>query len=272
MEQSSKRVGSQTQIVATIGPACGNVDVISKMIESGMDVARINFSHSTREINGEYIKNIREAARATGRRIPIIQDLSGPRAKTEEGHAFDMNEQSIITKKDLADLDFGIKEKVDYVAQSFVGRAEDVLVLRRAIEERGASIPIIAKIERKLAIENFDEILKATDAIMIARGDLGSEVPLENIPFIERDLIGKSRAAKKPVIVATQMMYSMKDNIEPTRAEVTDVAYAILMSADAVMLSDETAAGKYPVEVVAMMEKIVSRAEHSMRNGQINVL
>lgn len=265
-------MSSKSQIVATIGPSSGEVEILVKMLSGGMDVARINFSHGTYESNGGYIAHIREAAKSAGKNIPIIQDLSGPRMKTVSGHAFNAEEASVVTEKDLADLDFGIKSGVEYIAQSYVGSAEDVSILRSAITERGARVPIIAKIERAEAVKNFDEILKEADAIMVARGDLGLSVPIEEIPFLEKEIIAKSRAAGKPVIVATEMLYSMVGNQKPTRAEVTDVAYAILIGADAVMLSDETARGKYPVEAVAIMEKIVACSERTAHNGRVNTL
>ena len=143
------------------------------------------------------------------------------------------------------------------------GRAEEVNALRDAIEKHGARIPIIAKIERKEALDRIVEIIAAADAVMVARGDLGLAVPIEDIPFIERDIIAKTKFANKPVITATQMLLSMKDNPEPTRAEVTHVEYAILLGSDAVMLSEETALWKYPLEAVAEMEKIVARAERA---------
>jgi len=262
---------SRSQIIATLGPSSGDVGIIARMLAGGMDVARINFSHGTHESNGSYINNLREAAKAAGRKIPLIQDLSGPRMQTDSGHAFDARDSAVVTEKDLADLDFGIKTGVDYVAQSYVGTAEDVRLLRKAINERGAQIPIIAKIERAEAVKNFDEILFEADAIMVARGDLGLNVPIEEIPFLEREIVAKCRTAGKPVIVATQMLYSMVDNKVPTRAEVTDTAFAIVTGADAVMLSDETARGKYPAEAVAIMEKIVARAERGI-TGSINAL
>ena len=263
---------SRSQIIATLGPSSGDVGIIARMLAGGMDVARINFSHGTYESNGGYIACVREAAISAGRRIPVIQDLAGPRIKTDSGHGFNAEETSIVTEKDLADLDFGIKTGVDYVAQSYVGSAKDISILRKAINERGAKIPIIAKIERAEAVKNFDEILKEADAIMIARGDLGLNVPIEDIPFLERDIVAKCRAAGKPVIVATEMLYSMVENDRPTRAEVTDTAFAIVTGADAVMLSDETARGKYPVESVAIMEKIIARAERAAKTGDINAL
>ena len=255
-------MSSRAQIIASIGPASGDTGLLEKMIQAGMDVARINFSHGTHESNGGYIKSIRDAASRTGKKVPVVQDLAGPREQTGATHSFDARAAE-ITEKDLDDLAFGISVGVDYIAQSFVGNADDVHALRKAIEGRGARIPIIAKIERQEALDHIVEIIAAADAIMVARGDLGLAVPIEEIPFIERDIIAKTKFANKPVITATQMLLSMKDNPEPTRAEVTDVEYAILLGSDAVMLSEETALGKYPLEAVAEMEKIVTRAERA---------
>jgi pyruvate kinase len=265
-------MSSRSQIVATIGPASGAVEILSKMLAGGMDVARINFSHGTHESNGGYIENIRVVAKSAGRDIPVIQDLAGPRMDTAAGHAFNSDEKTEITEKDLADLDFGIKVGVEYVAQSYVGYAKDVSDLRNTINKKGANTPIIAKIERAEAVQNFDEILKEADAIMVARGDLGLNVPMEDIPFLEKEMIAKCKVAGKPVIVATEMLFSMIENNHPTRAEVTDVAYAIINYADAVMLSDETARGKHPAEAVEIMEKIVSRAEQVSNSVRFNAL
>ncbi len=260
---------SNAQIIATIGPASMDIPILSLMLKEGMDIARINFSHGTHASNGEAMRNIRAAALLVGKRVPIIADLAGPRERTEGGHGFD-DAKSIITEKDLADVEFCLKEGVDYFAQSFVGSAADIAVLRAALSERGASTPIIAKIERAEAVSNFDAILESADGIMIARGDLGNAIPVEDIPFVEKACIAQARLGKKPVIVATQMMYTMTKNAEPTRAEVTDVAYAILSGADAIMLSEESAIGEHPVEVVRYMERIASRAEreesHAVQN------
>ena len=263
-------MASRTQIVATIGPVSGDGALLQKMILAGMDVARINFSHGTHESNGAYIKAVRDAATRAGKRVPIIQDLSGPREQTGATHNFD-ERAAEITEKDLADLEFGISQSVDYIAQSFVGSAADVSAMRAAIESRDAHIPIIAKIERREAVANIDAIITAADAIMIARGDLGLSVPIEDIPFIERDIIAKTRAAKKPVITATQMLYTMKDNPLPTRAEVTDVEYAVMLGSDAVMLSEETASGTYPLEAITEMEKMIARVERGQSIG-LNLL
>ena len=265
-------MNSKAQIVATIGPSSERKKIVREMIEHNMDVARLNSSWGTYGEHSEYIKNIREMAEKVGRHIPIILDLSGPRIQGKNGHKFDYKAIEALTCKDVVDLEFGIVEKVDYIAMSFVGNAEDVLKLREKMREFGKVIPIIAKIERKIAVHNIDEIIKVADAIMIARGDLGNEIPLEQIPFIEKDIIKKCKTAGKPVIVATQMMLSMTENTEPTRAEVTDVAYAIINGADAVMLSEESANGKHPLEAVIMMEKGIKEAEKHSKDIKINKL
>jgi len=153
---------------------------------------------------------------------------------------------------------------------SFIGRASDIVELRNLITKLGGKQKIIAKIERKEGVKNIDSIIKETDAIMVARGDLGNEFPLEEIPFIQHKIIIKSKAAKKMVIVATQMLESMTVNPTPTRAEVSDVAYAVLDGADGVMLSEETASGKFPVEAVAFMERIALVAEKE-RNNKVTI-
>jgi pyruvate kinase len=166
-----------------------------------------------------------------------------------------------LTKKDKEDLAFGIDQEVDYVALSFVRSAADATVAKNFIEKSGSAIPLIAKIEKHEALENIDEIIHVVDGIMIARGDLGVETPLEKVPLVQKLLIKKSNQAGKPVITATQMLRSMVDSPRPTRAEVTDVANAIFDGTDAVMLSEETATGKYPIESVATMARIAEDAE-----------
>lgn len=253
---------STTKIIATIGPASDKKEIILSMIEHKMDIARLNFSWGNYEWFTEVIKEIKESAKISNRDIKIIQDLSGPRVQDDNGHHYGgAEEQKIITEKDIENLDFGIKQNVDYIALSYVGKADDIIELKKLIEERGGKQKVIAKIERKIAYENLDEIIKETDAVMVARGDLGNEFPLEEIPFVQHHIIQACKKANKMVIVATQMLLSMVDNPTPTRAEVSDVAYAILDGADGVMLSEESAKGKYPVEAVSMMEKISEVAE-----------
>lgn len=269
-----KPIRSRTQIVATIGPSSGDSpELLDQMLAAGVDITRINFSHGTHESNGNYIRNIREAAKRAGIDIPVMMDLSGPRMKTEEGHAFDASRDSVVTAKDLEDLAFAVELGLEYVALSYVGSAADVRYLRSEIEKRGGSQKIIAKIERQEAIDDYDALMEAADAIMIARGDLGDALPFEDLPFIQRELVARAKRRSVPIITATQMMYSMIDNPRPTRAEVTDVAFAIIIGSDAVMLSDETARGKYPLEAVAAMERIVLRAEKDKDERQrLNVL
>jgi pyruvate kinase len=250
-------MSKKIKIIATIGLATKEKDVLREMIKSGMDYIRLNFSHGTYSEHSNYIQNIKELNQELNTEIKIIADLSGPRMNTENGHSFNSNTQDIVTAKDIKDLEFVLKEGVDLVAMSYISSAEDVSLLRNKMQDLGKVLPIIAKIERKLAYYNIDEIIKEADMIMIARGDLGNEVPLEQIPFIEKDIINRCNQNNKLVIVATQMMLSMTENNIPTRAEVTDVTYAILSGADFVMLSEETAKGKYPVEAVKMMYQII---------------
>lgn len=237
-----------------------------------MDVARLNFSHGTYEEHAVYIANIRKAAAETGRRVPIIQDLSGPREKTAAGHRFRQGFAKAITEKDKKDLAFGLNQNLDYIALSYVGGAEDVFELKELMKDLGDIKPVIAKIERAIAVEKIDEIISAAEAIMVARGDLGQAVPMEKVPFIQRDIIKKCNEAGKPVITATQMLLSMVGRPEPTRAEVTDVTEAILEGSDAVMLSEETAIGQYPLEAVAAMEKIALEAEKHLQRQKYNLL
>lgn len=262
---------SRAQIVATIGPASKSADVLKKMVARQMDVARLNFSHGTYEEHAEYIANIRQAAADAGKKVPIIQDLSGPREKTTKGHQFHKGAAKAFTEKDKKDLEFGLSQNIEYVAMSYVGNADDILEVRNFMKEIGHVKPIIAKIERGVALDNIDEIIKTADAIMVARGDLGLSISLEKVPFAQQMIIKKCNAAGKPVITATQMLISMVGNPEPTRAEVADVTQAILEGSDAVMLSEETAIGKYPVETVAEMEKIVLESEKHLKR-KVNLL
>ncbi len=267
------------QIVATIGPASDSVAVLEKMIDSGMNVARLNFSWGSYDQHHDLITAIRAAAKKRGVHIPIIQDLSGPRVQGKHGHSFDSgfthhhtHLHGVLTEKDLHDLNFGALEKIEYVAMSFVGNGKDVAFLRKEMKARGYKAPIIAKIEREEALHNLDAIIKEADGIMVARGDLGNEVPIEQIPFIQLDIIERAKKAGKPVITATQMMLTMVENPIPTRAEVTDVAYAVLDGSDAVMLSEESAQGKHPVEAIDIMRKIVVETERHMRKNKLNLL
>jgi len=170
-----------------------------------------------------------------------------------------------LTEKDYQDILFGIKNKVDFIGLSFIRRAEDVLKVRKILKENKAEeISLIAKIEKKEAVDNLKEIIEASDGIMVARGDLGVEIPLENVPLVQKNIIKKCNFVGKPVITATQMLISMMSNPRPSRAEVTDVANAILDGTDAIMLSEETAVGNYPLEAVETMNKIALRIEKAI--------
>ncbi len=254
-------MSSKAQIVSTIGPASSDVNIIFDMISHQMDVARLNMAWCDLKTHAEHIKVIRDAEIKVGRKVLILMDLPGPRIQNVGSHTYDSSSISAITEEDRECIRFGVEQKVDYIAVSFVGDAQDIVLCREIIAKNGGTQPVVAKIERKKALENLESIIKVADAVMVARGDLGEEIPLEQVPFAQATIIEKAKMIGKPVIVATQMMLTMTEHNIPTRAEVTDVANAILQGADAVMLSEETASGKYPVESVAMMEKIVLEAE-----------
>lgn len=245
-----------------MGPASSSKKVLVRMAEAGMDMVRLNMSWGTRERGEEYIRTIREAEAEVGKTLPIIMDLSGPRIKEESSHHVDHTAAVIVTDKDKDDIVFGISLQVDYFAMSYVKNAEDIVSVKNMIQREGGSAKVIAKIERKEAVENFEAIAAVSDMVMIARGDLGNEYPLGEIPFVEKDLLDRSRAVGIPVIVATQMLLSTTYQEIPSRAEVTDEVFAIINGADAVMLSEETSTGNFPVEATASMEEIAFRTEH----------
>ncbi len=253
-------MNKKIKIIATIGLTSNTKDILREMILAGMNYARLNFSHGTHEEHKNYIKDIKELNQELNTDVRIIADLSGPRMNTKDGHSFNSEVETILTDKDLKDLEFVLNAGVDLIAMSYISCAEDISLLRSKMQDLGKVLPIIGKIERKIAYYNIDEIIDNADMIMIARGDLGNEVPLEQIPFIEKDIINRCNQKEKLVIVATQMMLSMTQNDKPTRAEVTDVTYAILSGADFVMLSEETAKGMYPVEAVKMMHQIIQES------------
>ena len=335
----------KTKIVCTIGPASNSYEKIEKLIQEGMDVARLNFSHGSHEEHHQVIENIRQASLKTNESVAILQDLGGPKIRIgkiekepillKEGSFFILTNREVpgdeqgvsvtfsslpqkvkkgdcifladgtlelkvkeltptdiicrivrggkltshkginipnismdissLTKKDYQDILFGIKNKVDFIGLSFTRNAEDVLRARKFLKENGAEdISLIAKIEKKEAVDNLKEIIETSDGIMIARGDLGVEIPLENVPLVQKDIIKRCNLLGKPVITATQMLMSMVSSPRPTRAEVTDVANAILDGTDAIMLSEETAVGNYPVEAVETMNKIALRVEKAI--------
>ncbi len=331
-----------SKIVCTIGPATSTARMMERLIEAGMDVARLNCSHGTHAEHAERIALLRDAAAKHQKPIAIIADLQGPKIRTgplvgkapvelKAGQRFvittaklmgDANRVSTtfrplprevhhgnrillsdglielrvtqvlgekvvtevvnggilgehkginlpgvqlrvpaLTAKDRADLAFALKEGANYVAVSFVRHAEDVVLAKNLIRRTGFDTPVIAKLEKPEAIENLDAILRVADGVMVARGDLGVEMNPERVPVVQKMIIAKAREARRPVITATQMLESMTQNPRPTRAEASDVANAIFDGSDAVMLSAETASGKYPVEAVSMMARIIEDAE-----------
>ena len=342
----------KTKIVCTIGPASESVEKLTQLMEAGMNVARLNFSHGDFEEHGARIQNIREAASKLGKDIGILLDTKGPEIRTHtmengaielvtgselivsmdevigttdkisvtyEGLVHDVSKGSTIllddgliglevlevnadkreiltkvlnngtlknkkgvnvpgvsvnlpgiTEKDAKDIVFGIEQGVDFIAASFVRRPSDVLEIRELLEEHNATdIQIIPKIENQEGVDNIDQILEVSDGLMVARGDLGVEIPAEEVPLVQKELIKKCNALGKPVITATQMLDSMQRNPRPTRAEASDVANAIFDGTDAIMLSGETAAGNYPVEAVQTMHNIASRSEQALNHKKI---
>lgn len=334
----------KTKIVCTIGPKTENKEVLKQLLEAGMNVMRLNFSHGDYEEHGRRISNLREVMAETGMRAAILLDTKGPEirtikleggndvslvagqeftfttdrtvignnkivAVTYEGFASDLkagdtvlvddgliamevkevsgSEVKCIVKnngdlgenkginlpnvsvnlpalaeKDINDLKFGCEQGIDFVAASFIRKADDVLAVRKVLcENGGENVKIISKIENQEGLNNFDEILEVTDGVMVARGDLGVEIPVEEVPFAQKMMIEKCNEAGKPVITATQMLDSMIKNPRPTRAEANDVANAIIDGTDAVMLSGETAKGKYPVEAVKVMARIAEKTD-----------
>ncbi|NMD37647.1 MAG: pyruvate kinase, partial [Christensenellaceae bacterium] len=335
----------RTKIVCTIGPASEVRETLGKMIDEGMAVCRLNFSHGTHEEHKKRIDTIKEMRSQKGLPIAILLDTRGPEIRTgnfeekdirlDVGQKFtitmddivgnkerctvtyknlvkdlsignriliddgliellvkELTEKDIIcevinsgyinnkkginipgvkinlpaiTEQDKRDIIFGIENDVDYIAVSFVRKASDVIGIKEILENSGGKkIKIIAKIENQEGMDNITEILDVVDAIMIARGDLGVEVPTEKMPMIQKELINACNKISKPVITATQMLDSMMRNPRPTRAEVTDVANAILDGTDAIMLSGETAAGNYPVQAVETMSRIAHATESTM--------
>lgn len=335
----------RTKIVCTMGPACDNVPMLKQMIESGMNVARLNMAHGDLDEQRARIMKVRQAERETGKPVAILLDIKGPEIRigklkdssyrletggrltltTEqiEGDAqrisvnyaeltkdvgpgsrillddglIELNVEAVegteihtrimnggvikprkgvnlpgthtslpgVTARDIEHIRFGVEEGVDIIAASFVRKAEDVLEIRRLLEEQGAGhIQIISKIENEEGVDELDAILAASDGLMVARGDLGVEVPVEDVPHIQKMMIQKCNIAGKPVITATHMLDSMQSNPRPTRAEASDVANAVLDGSDAIMLSGETAAGKYPLESVRTMASIAQRMEESI--------
>jgi pyruvate kinase len=331
----------RTKIVCTLGPATATEDRIRELVESGMDVARLNFSHGEHSDHAENYKKVRQASDHLGRAVGILADLQGPKIRlgrflegrtvwatgeevritvddidgthdrvsttykelaqdakagdrllvddgkvglivtrvegndvvcrvTEGGPVSNNKGVSLpgmdvsvpaLSEKDIEDLEFALKLGVDFIALSFVRSPSDVELVHDVMDRVGRRVPVIGKLEKPEAIDNLEAVVLAFDAVMVARGDLGVELPLEQVPIVQKRAIQMARENAKPVIVATQMLESMIENSRPTRAEASDVANAVLDGADAVMLSGETSVGKYPIETVRTMARIVHAVE-----------
>lgn len=331
---------NKTKIVATVGPASNNKEMLTALAKEGVDVFRLNFSHGKHEDHLKVINYVREINKELGTHVALLQDLQGPKIRVNEmqpgieikaGDLITITTKEVLgdaklistsyerlpldvkvgdmvliddgkielrvkeikgvevtctiiyggplksrkginlpqtkvtapslTEKDIEDLEFGLKHEVDWIALSFVRKASDIDGMRDIITRHKSNARIVAKIEKPEALENIDAVIAATDAVMVARGDLGVEIWMEEVPMVQKMLVQKCNLASKPVIVATQMMESMIENPRPTRAETNDVANAVMDGADALMLSAETAAGKYPVEVVRSMVRTISSVE-----------
>ena len=336
----------RTKIVCTLGPASDSVEKLAELIDAGMDVARLNFSHGSHEEHTARYKRVREIAAKKGKHIAILQDLTGPKLRLgkvaspfelQSGDTITLTINPVpgdkdvvsvtfkelpdevrpgdrilladgalefkvvqttktdvvcqvidggplssgkginlpdipcsfdsLTPKDKDDLQLGLKLGVDYVALSFVRRRDDIVQVKDIMRQAGVQIPVIAKIEKREALTQLDEILQEADGIMVARGDLAVETERERVPILQKLLIRKANAAGKPVITATQMLMSMVSNPRPTRAETNDVANAVLDGTDAVMLSEETTVGRYPLEAVNTMVRIIKVTENDGYHG-----
>lgn len=256
----------KSQIVATIGPASSNYETLKQMLQNGLGVVRFNFSWSDFDERREQIKIIRQLEKDLGREIPILADMPGPRIQQDKYHTYDHEAISALTDKDRECIEFAVKEGVDYIGVSFVGDKQDVVDCKEFINQCGGTQKVLAKIERVKAMDNLDEIINEADAIMVARGDLGNEAPVWQVPFLQGEIIKKAKDAGKPVITATEMLLSMVSNPRPTRAEVTDVYHAIMLGSDYTMLSEETSIGKYPVEAVTIMGEVIVEAEKHIKD------
>ncbi len=255
---------SQAQIVVTLGPSSIALDKLRLLLESGLDVVRFNFAHGTLDEHRRAIENTRTVATEYGRHIPIIGDLESPQVEHGEEHHYDSGALTPISGKNLENIAFGIEQEIDYFAISYVSTAADIDDARAILNSENCNARIIAKIERKAALRNLEGIVYSADAVMIARENLANEIPYEQVPYIQNEIIKNLKWACKPVITATEMHLSTVTNPHPTRAEVSDVAYAIISGTDAVMLDEETATGNYPVESVAAMERIIVEAERHL--------
>ena len=335
--------GRRTKIIATVGPATESEEMLTKIIEAGVNIIRINMSHATPEQVFAVTKRVHTVGKNLKRAVGVLMDLQGPSIRTGdvsseldlkvgdrieltvrgeksvEEYSVDVNYDGLVddisiedtvivdngemhfkvlekhhnrllcevltpgtlgsrrhinlpgvrvnmpalTKKDRKCVEVAIEAKVDFIAMSFVREAKDVLELKEILKAAGAGQKVVAKLEDQEGVRNVDAIIDAADAIMVARGDLGIEVPFEELPIIQRRVVKHCQMLGKPVIVATHMLESMISNPSPTRAEITDVSNAVYEQADAIMLSGETTVGKYPVQCIEIMDRIARRIERS---------
>jgi len=343
-------MNTKTKIVATIGPKSDSKKELYSLLDAGVDMVRVNFSHASYEQYRKIKKIVQNYNKERGKNVFVMLDLQGPRIRVGEmpeegiilhdGEIYDFSyskkayqkagdiipidspelykhmkkgamlflcngaielkvlsvnkkiikaevvnggvlnsrksinvpdtniKKGSMTAKDIKDAKFGIKEGMDYIALSFVQSAGDVHRLRRLLGKH-SKVKIISKIERGVALKNIDKIISASDVIMVARGDLGIEAPIEELPILQKNLVRHSHWHNRPVIIATQVMTSMIKNSHPTRAEVSDIANAIFDGADMIMLSDETTVGDYSVEAVKMLRKVIDRTEYSLYKGNL---
>lgn len=334
----------KTKIICTVGPSTDNVELLTKMMQAGMDLARFNFSHGSHDDHAHRLELVREAAQKAGKVIATIADTKGPEMRLglfaqdkvtlKEGDDFCLTTEAylgdehmahvnyaglpnevevgsnilladgllslkvvkiegckiftkvvnggelssrkrvacpgielqlpFLSEQDKADILFAVEHDMDYIAASFVQKADDVIAIRKVLEAAGSSIGIISKIENEAGMQHIDEIINVSDGVMVARGDLGVEIPTEDVPIVQKDIIARCNKAGKPVITATQMLESMISSYRATRAEASDVANSIMDGSDVIMLSGETASGKYPLEAVQTMAKIAVRTENAL--------
>src|SRR5260370_1113049 len=251
----------RTRIVCTLGPASSAPAVLRTMISAGMDVARLNFSHGDHATHRQVAADVREAAEAAGRPIALLGDLPGPKIRAGPLEAAFIRPVGALTEKDHEDLKLAVELQVDWIALSFVRQPEDVLLCQKHLGDLACKVPVIAKLEKLEAIRNLSRILEVADAVMVARGDLGVELKLGDLPAVQKDVIDRANRAGVPVITATEMLESRVTSNGPTGAETSDVANAIWDGTDAVMLSQETSVGAHPVEAVRAMARICLSAE-----------
>jgi len=333
---------SKTKIIATLGPASSDIETLKKMFKAGLDVCRINFSHSSHENAGILIQTVRDINKEIDTDVAVLADLQGPKLRVgemkggqvflEKGSILEFVNEKIIgdekrvymsygefaedvekgdviliddgkiklevvetnkknsvkakviysgilsskkgvnlpntdislpslTEKDIADAEYALSQNVDWLALSFVRQVNDIIELKQMIKRKHKNTYVISKIEKPQAIKNLDQIVAESDAVMVARGDLGVEMPFDIVPLLQKEIVEKCIDASTPVIIATQMMESMITNFRPTRAEANDVANAVIDGVDTVMLSGETSVGKYPVETIENMHKIIQNTE-----------